>query len=92
MLTILNSNISICFLRKSDYDGVIHYTTEALKSDPNFTKALLNRAAAYEKTEKIEEAFEGEYFPISCLIDYKKLEELDPKNKEIRAKRAYLEI
>jgi hypothetical protein len=62
MLTVLNSNISVCFLRKGDYDGVIHYTTEAIKLDPNFTKALLNRATAFEKTDKIEEAFEGNPF------------------------------
>ena len=59
MKTILNSNIAICFLKKEDYDGVINFASDALKYDPNFKKALLNRAFCYEKLDKIEEAFEG---------------------------------
>jgi tetratricopeptide (TPR) repeat protein len=49
MLVILNSNLAICYLKKEDYDGVIHFATDALKIDPNFKKALLNRAFCYEK-------------------------------------------
>ena len=68
MLTILNSNIAICYSQKEDYDSVIHYTTDALKHDPNFKKALLNRAICYEKTDKLEDAFEGFiFFPNSRL-------------------------
>ena len=59
MKTILNSNLAICFLKKEDHEAVIHYATDALKNDPNFKKALLNRAFCYEKQDKIEEAFEG---------------------------------
>lgn len=60
MLAILSSNIAICYLKNEDIDGVIHYTTEALRYDPNFKKALLNRAFCFEKKDKIEEAFEGD--------------------------------
>jgi hypothetical protein len=56
---MLNSNIAICYLKKEDYDGVIHYATIALKNDPQFKKALLNRAFSYEKKDKLEDAFEG---------------------------------
>jgi len=40
--------------------------------NPNYTKPLLRRAQAYEKTEKLDEALE----------DYKKLLELDKRNPE----------
>jgi tetratricopeptide (TPR) repeat protein len=62
MLAILNSNLAICYLKNEDYEGVVHYATEALKYDPLFKKALLNRAFCYERKDQIEEAFEGSFY------------------------------
>lgn len=67
MLTILNSNLAICYLKNEDLDSVIHFTTLALKYDPKFKKALLNRAYASEKVDKLEDAFEGRKFEYSRL-------------------------
>jgi tetratricopeptide (TPR) repeat protein len=58
-LTALNSNISICYLKKEDYEGVIEYASKAIKLNEKFKKAYINRAEAYEKTEKEEDALAG---------------------------------
>ncbi|CAD8139019.1 unnamed protein product [Paramecium octaurelia] len=73
MLCILNSNIAICYMKQQDYDSAIDYCTKALKFNPEFIKALINRAESYEKLDKFEDALE----------DYKKLKVLQPQDKVI---------
>ncbi|CAK85375.1 unnamed protein product (macronuclear) [Paramecium tetraurelia] len=73
MLCILNSNIAICYMKQSDYDIAIDYCTKALTFNPEFVKALINRAESYEKLNKLEDALE----------DYKKLKVLQPQDNVI---------
>lgn len=63
-----------------EYEDTIEYTTNALKYNPEFVKAYLNRAEAYENTEKLEEALEGMN---RNYLDYKKLVELQPNDHKI---------
>lgn len=51
MLCILNSNIAICLINQTDYKLAIKHCTKALEYNPEFVKALLNRAECYEKTD-----------------------------------------
>ncbi|CAD8043204.1 unnamed protein product [Paramecium primaurelia] len=73
MLCILNSNIAICLMKQSDFESALEHCSKALEFNPEFVKALLNRAECYEKIDKFEEALE----------DYKKLKELQPQDKVI---------
>ncbi|CAD8132849.1 unnamed protein product [Paramecium octaurelia] len=73
MLCILNSNIAICFMKQSDFESALEHCSKALEFNPEFVKALMNRAECYEKTDKLEEALE----------DYKKLKELQPNDNLI---------
>jgi len=54
------------------YDHVVSDTTEALKLDPNYVKALLRRAQAYEATDKLTDA----------LKDYEAVLAIDDANKQ----------
>ena len=58
-ISVINSNISICYQKLKDNENVIYYTTEAIKHDKLFIKPYINRAKAYEDTDKPEEALEG---------------------------------
>ncbi|CAD8053537.1 unnamed protein product [Paramecium sonneborni] len=82
MLCILNSNIAICLMKQSDYESALEHCSKALEFNPEFVKALLNRAECYEKTDKLEEALE----------DYKKLKELQPKDNAIMKKYIDLDL
>ncbi|CAD8135287.1 unnamed protein product [Paramecium pentaurelia] len=73
MLCILNSNVAICLMKQSDFESALEHCSKALEFNPEFVKALLNRAECYEKTDKFEEALE----------DYKKLKELQPQDNVI---------
>ena len=58
-MAIYHSNISICYLKKLDYDGVIHEATKAINYDNYLKKAYLNRSFAFEKVgDKDEDALE----------------------------------
>lgn len=57
-MAIYHSNISICYLKKLDYDGVIHEATKAINYDNSLKKAYINRSAAFEKVDKDEDALE----------------------------------
>ncbi|CAD8061872.1 unnamed protein product [Paramecium sonneborni] len=76
MLCILNSNIAICLLNQSEFESAIQQCSKALEFNPEFVKALYNRAECYEKTNQLEEA----------LDDYKKLRGLQPKDYFIQKK------
>ncbi|CAD8061483.1 unnamed protein product [Paramecium sonneborni] len=82
MLCILNSNIAICLMKQSDYESALEHCTKSLEFNPDFIKALLNRAECYERTEKLEEALE----------DYKKLKDLQPKDNVIMKKYIDLDL
>ncbi|CAD8044589.1 unnamed protein product [Paramecium primaurelia] len=58
MLCILNSNIAICLMKLLDFESALEHCSKALEFNPEFIKALLNRAECYEKTDKLEEALE----------------------------------
>lgn len=62
MLCILNSNIAICLMKLSDFESALEHCSKALEFNPEFIKALLNRSECYEKTDKLEEALEGNSF------------------------------
>ncbi|CAD8121699.1 unnamed protein product [Paramecium sonneborni] len=76
MLCILNSNIAICLINQSNFKSAIKQCSKALEYNPEFVKALFNRAECYEKTDQLEEA----------LDDYKKLKGLQPKDYFIQKK------
>jgi lipoprotein NlpI len=45
-------------MKKQDFDGVIHEATKAINFDKTLKKAYLNRAFAFDKLEKDEDALE----------------------------------
>lgn len=61
-------------MKLSDYESALEHCSKALEFNPEFIKALLNRSECYEKTDKLEEALEGNFF--QNILDYKKLKEL----------------
>ena len=76
-LTTLSSfffNRSVCYFCLELYDKSAREATEALKRNPTHLKALTKRANAYEKLERLREAFEDyqEIFkvePTAALAD-----------------------
>lgn len=70
MRSQLFSNRAACFLALEDYEMVITDSSEALKLEPNYVKALTRRGSAYEVREKYEES----------LKDFKRVMELEPRN------------
>jgi len=66
----LFSNRAACFLSLKDWHMAIKDSTEALKHEPNYVKALTRRGTAHEALDKYEEA----------LKDFKRVMELDPRN------------
>ncbi|KAG1457035.1 hypothetical protein G6F46_009009 [Rhizopus delemar] len=60
------ANIAACHMKQNEYKDAKDMCTQALKSDPTYSKALLRRAQANEKI--------GSYTAMSeALDDYKKL-------------------
>jgi len=66
----LYSNRAACFLGLKDWHMAIADSTEALKLEPNYVKALTRRGTAQEALNKYEEA----------LKDFKRVMELEPRN------------
>lgn len=56
-------------------ESAIQDCSKAIDLNANYLKAYLRRATLYEETDKLDEA----------LADYKKILELDPRNKEALA-------
>ena len=63
--TKILSNLSICFKKLGDWTNTINYSSQALEVDPEFEKALVNRADAYYQSNNYEKGLE----------DYKLLKE-----------------
>ncbi|SMN18930.1 similar to Saccharomyces cerevisiae YHR117W TOM71 Mitochondrial outer membrane protein with similarity to Tom70p [Maudiozyma saulgeensis] len=57
------SNISACYVSLNDQEKVIEFTTKALELRPDYSKALLRRASAYETLERFSDAM----FDLSVL-------------------------
>lgn len=53
---VFYSNRSACYVGLQEYEKVIEDTTAALKIQPDYTKCLIRRAAAYEQVERYEDA------------------------------------
>jgi len=70
MRSQLFSNRAACFLSLKDWHMAIKDSTEALKLEPNYVKALTRRGTAHEALDKYEEA----------LKDFKRVMELEPRN------------
>ncbi|NWU97443.1 PPID isomerase, partial [Upupa epops] len=68
-------NIGACKLKLSDWQGAIDSCSEALKIDPENTKALYRRAQGWQGIKDLEEA----------LADLKKAHEIAPEDKAIQA-------
>lgn len=60
---IYYSNISACYVSMNQLDKVIENTTKALELKPDYSKALLRRASAYESLEQYSDAM----FDLSVL-------------------------
>lgn len=57
------SNISACYVALKDMEKVVENTTKALELKPDYSKALLRRASAYEALERYPDAM----FDLSVL-------------------------
>lgn len=60
---VFYSNISACYVSLGDLDKVVESSTKALKLKPDYSKALLRRASAYENMGRYQDAM----FDISVL-------------------------
>ncbi len=56
---VFYSNRAACYANLNQFDRVIDDCTTALQVDPTYVKAMLRRANAYEKTERITDALHG---------------------------------
>ena len=66
--SVYYANRAACFMGLSAWEDAARDCSDALELQPEYAKARLRRAHAYEKTEKLDEA----------LADYKRLLELQP--------------
>ncbi|PVU92259.1 hypothetical protein BB560_006071 [Smittium megazygosporum] len=64
---VFYSNRAACYDALEKYDLVISDCTAALKLQPNYFKALLRRAKAYEATDNLRESLYD--FTVACIID-----------------------
>lgn len=60
---VFYSNISACYVSLNQLDKVVENSTKALELKPDYSKALLRRASAYENLENYSEAI----FDLSVL-------------------------
>lgn len=74
------NNIAVVHLDRRDYTRAIEPLTHALKMDPHYVKARINRATAFEKNGRVEEA----------KHDWEQLIEIEPRNAEGYNNRAEL--
>lgn len=72
--------MAICYSGLNDYEKVIEFATKSLEFNPEYNKALINRAKAHENLKQYEES----------LNDFKKVSLKDPsfeyKVKELEKK------
>ncbi|XP_048256515.1 protein unc-45 homolog B-like [Haliotis rufescens] len=71
--SVLHKNRAACFLKKEQYEKVIDEATKSLDLTPNDPKALFRRCQAYEKLDKLDEAFR----------DAAIVMKIDPKNTAV---------
>ncbi|CAK0786989.1 hypothetical protein CVIRNUC_010205 [Coccomyxa viridis] len=64
------ANLAACHLRTKHFEDAVQDSNAALELEPDYIKALLRRAAAYEELDDLEHA----------LADNTKIKELDPGN------------
>ncbi|CAL5229198.1 g12480 [Coccomyxa viridis] len=64
------ANLAACHLKTKHFEDAVQDSTAALELEPEYVKALLRRAAAYEELDDLEHA----------LADNTKIKELDPDN------------
>ena len=79
LITILNSNIGICFMRLKQYKEAITSFNIAIGHNPNFVKAQVNRAECNYQLKNYE----------ACITDY---DDLMKKNKKFVNLSKYNEI
>ena len=60
---VFYSNISACYVSLNQLDKVIEMSSKALELKPDYSKALLRRASAYESLERYDDAM----FDLSVL-------------------------
>jgi len=73
-LAVYHSNRAACLLHLGRYEESINDCDIALFANPKYSKALIRRMTAYEKTDRTEEA----------LKDANMAQEIDPKSKDIQ--------
>ncbi|CAI5998768.1 unnamed protein product [Closterium sp. NIES-64] len=78
---IYHANRAMCHLQLKDYDACVTESTAAIDLKPDYVKAIMRRAQAWEKLDKLEEA----------LGDYKKVLEVDKTNTQARSSARRLE-
>jgi len=70
--SVLYSNRSAAKVKLGVKESALEDCSKSLENNPNYMKVLLRRAKLYEESEKLDEA----------LVDYTKIVELDPGNKD----------
>ncbi|GJP82941.1 hypothetical protein CLOP_g13160, partial [Closterium sp. NIES-67] len=53
---IYHANRAMCHLQLKDYDACVKESTAAMDLKPDYLKAIMRRAQAWEKLDKLEEA------------------------------------
>lgn len=71
-LAVYHSNSAICHIHLGDWEEAVKASSEALKLNPSYVKALVRRAQACEHLDRPEDA----------LADLKKVVEIDPHNRQ----------
>ena len=66
-VSVFYSNRSACWYNLGDYDRVIEDTSEALRIDPLYVKAMIRRGNAFEKKEMFTEALDD--LTTACILE-----------------------
>ena len=53
---VYHANLAACHLRTKHFEDAVQDSTAALELEPDYVKALLRRAAAYEELDDLEHA------------------------------------
>ena len=53
---VYHANLAACHLRTRHFEDAVQDSTAALELEPDYIKALLRRAAAYEELDDLEHA------------------------------------
>jgi len=85
-LSVLHANRAAALMALPEYEAALRDVDAALLWNPTYVKALLRRAALYEKIKDDDDDDDGNNGNTeAALADAKRAQQLDPTNQQIRA-------